>query len=223
MARNPIVTSLVSLVAGFLFVSSAECQEEADAAPSDHFQADEPTKTSPEFENYKQIQQRPIGLRYKTGGTGYLYVRTAPKDALMNLFPPNSKKPLSLHPWKTEKVPSGCMKAVVRAVGFRDATGIICIAKNEVTRIDVVLERPPDMLGRITILSEPEESEVQVDKKPVGKTPLTVTVLKGEHLVLVAYDRFFCEKKVFVSGGEVVVLKAKLGRGAMDCGTVTQE
>ena len=223
MAHNAIVTSLVCLVTGFLLVSPGECQEEAGVAPSAQFQADEPTKTSSEFENYKQIQQRPIGLRYKTGGTGYLYVRTSPRDAEISLYPPNSKKPLSLRPFKTEKVPSGCMKAVIRASGFRDASGIICIARNEVTRIDVVLERPPEMLGRITILSEPEESEVQVDKKPVGKTPITVTVLKGEHLVLVAYDRFFCEKKVFVSGGEVVVLKARLGKGTNDCASVTQE
>jgi len=223
MAHSPLVFSVVSLVVSLVFVSSGKCQEEVSATTLDQGQPDEPIRTSPEFESYKQIQRRPIGLRYKTGGKGYLYVRTVPKEAVIDLFPPNSKKPISLRPWKTEQVPSGCMKAIVRASGYRDATGIICIAKDEVTRIDVVMERSPEMVGRITILSEPEESEVQVDKKPVGKTPLTVTVLKGEHLVLVAYDRFFCEKRVTVSGGEVVVLKAKLGRGVMECANVTQE
>ncbi|HHY34602.1 MAG TPA: PEGA domain-containing protein [Firmicutes bacterium] len=96
------------------------------------------------------------------------------------------KAPLEL------KIAAGEHEIRVRAPGRSDAVATVLVEPRK--EVAVTLEpRVPG--GVVTISSKPRDADVSVDGKPMGKTPISVTLSPGFHEVAVSKEGFLEQQK----------------------------
>ena len=152
--------------------------------------------------------------RAARGKSGFMYVRTRPRDAEITVTSPApQRKSVSVKGWDVSTVAAGCSMVHVSAPKHEATSGMVCVRPDEVSRVEVALRPRQPAVGRITVISTPTEAAVYLDGRLAGLSPWTIDdVEEGSHQVRIEAPGLAWEGPVVASAGDVVVVRATLSK-----------
>ena len=139
--------------------------------------------------------------------TGMLYVKSEPPGATVLVDGEERGKT----PLLVKNLEAGHHVLQLRLADIRSEKELVEVEAGKVTNHSVRMRQEP---ASLTVISEPLEAAVHLDRRERGETPVTIEELEpGEHeviLFLVDYER--AVRKVNLEPGETRVLEVKLRR-----------
>ncbi|MHC4251684.1 MAG: PEGA domain-containing protein [Planctomycetota bacterium] len=138
--------------------------------------------------------------------TGMLYVKSDPPGATVVIGGVERGKT----PVLVKGLPAGETKIELRIEGAKPVVVRETIEANKVARVSAEIDVPG---ASLTIISDPLEATVYLDKREHGKTPITIEGLQpGEHaLLLLKAGSPRTARTIILAAGEERVLEVKLG------------
>jgi len=140
------------------------------------------------------------------GPTGWLYVRTRPVGAQVNV--PGS--PAGPAPMLLRDLPAGSARVSVRLDGYLPVDRVVEIKPGEDSVVDLTLQPapPPARRGALSITTDPAGAEILVDGKPAQSSPATLQDLAPGKVTLTVRRTGYesVEQTVEVRAGETLTV-----------------